>query len=96
GAGPAGSGSSADPSGSGAASDGTAGSTGASELAGGAGRAGAAQSAAGGSGSWRPASPAAYRGRDSGGLPWVLAAVLLGSLLLPSLVVVARRGRAAR
>ena len=60
----------------------------------GAGRSGGVENAAGGSSSFRTAEPTVYRGSDSGGLSWVLAAVLLASLLVPSLILVVRRSRA--
>ena len=42
-----------------------------------------------------PSAPTPYRGRDAGHLPFLPAAVLLASLLIPASIVVHRRNRAA-
>jgi phosphate transport system substrate-binding protein len=79
--------------GSSAAPDGSSDALADPATSGGAGRLGGASevAAGGGSTSWRQSEPVAYRGSDGGGLPWVFAAVLLATLLLPAGVVFARR-----
>jgi len=68
----------------------------ATELDGGAGRPGTEEAIGGGSGDWRAAEPASYRGRTGPGLPPAAALGLVAALAGPLVVVGGRRRRRAR